>query len=79
MSEKARSVSIAGSRNYLDGLKVVAARRKVRVADLVREALDSSFGDEIERAIAESASFFTSIGSQMNQIITNEPEVTNER
>lgn len=75
MREKARAVSLAGDRDYLDGLKAVALRRKVRVADLVREALDSSFGEEIRRAIADSASFFAQSDTDVYQQFTEEKGV----
>ena len=74
LREKARAVSLAGDRDYLDGLKAVALRRKVRVADLVREALDSSFGEEIRRAIKDSASFFAQSDTQAYQQFTEEKE-----
>lgn len=75
MSEKAKSVSIAAGRNYIDAMKIVALRRKKRVADIVREALDSSYGDEIERVIAESASFFADNDTHMYQSFAKEAEV----
>lgn len=74
VSEKARSVSIAGGRNYVDALKIVALRRKKRVADIVREALDSSFGDEIKRAIADSASFFADSDTHAYQSFTKDAQ-----
>lgn len=75
MQEKARSVSIAGNRDYLDALKALALRRRKRVADLVREALDSSFGKEIEREISDSASFFAHSDTYKYQQFTKESEV----
>jgi hypothetical protein len=61
--DEMRAVSIAASRDYVEALNVIAKRRsnsegrKVRIADVVREAVDKAY-PEIDSIINESASFF---------------------
>lgn len=75
MQEKARSVSIAAAqREYIDALKVLAVRRKVRVADLVRSAVDAMFAQEIEQAISYQSSFFVASDANMHQNNVQETE-----
>lgn len=41
------TISLRGNTPYKKALNAVAAARGIKVADLVREALDAKFGDEL--------------------------------
>lgn len=58
MERKSISVSCVGDTQFSRALRVVAGRKGVRVADVVRDAIDKSeYATEIKR---ELASFFES-------------------
>ncbi len=61
------NVSVKGDLNLRKALKAVAAARGITVGELVREAIDSQFGQDIEKHI----SFFTSIETKKSQLNTN--------
>ena len=52
--EPANPVSCAANTKYIRSLKVLAARRGIRVADIVRSALDQVYGEEISQTITET-------------------------
>jgi hypothetical protein len=52
----ATSVSIRATRETLDALLVIAAQRRVKVADLIAEAVENTFGDEIRAQLLFFAS-----------------------
>lgn len=64
--DKATAVSIAASGDYVEALRVIAKRRgqkegrKIRVADVVREAVDKAY-PEIGDIINETVSFFGNV------------------
>jgi predicted DNA-binding ribbon-helix-helix protein len=45
--DKSTSVSIRANRPYIQALLVIAKRRKLKVADLVRQTLDKELGNEL--------------------------------
>lgn len=59
----ATAVSIRATRETLDALLVIAAKRRCAVADIVAEAIEKVYGDEI-RAIV---SFFASSDLKSSQ------------
>jgi hypothetical protein len=49
---KSVSISLAGDSRYRDALSVVAKRRNKNIGELVRKALDDSYGPDIEEALS---------------------------
>jgi predicted DNA-binding ribbon-helix-helix protein len=45
--DRSTAVSIRASSPYLQALRALAKRRKTKVADLVRNALDKELGEEL--------------------------------
>jgi hypothetical protein len=52
VARKAVSISIRGTRQYVQAVKVVATKNGKQVADIVRDALDKSMGAQIEHELA---------------------------
>lgn len=75
MAQSAVTVPCAGDKLYTRALKTIASRRGVRMADIVRKALDTSeYATEIEK---EMTPFFTSdaVLTQHNQASTAKESV----
>lgn len=64
MARKAVSISVRGSRQYVQAVKVLATKNGKQVADIVRDALDSAMGPQIEH---EMSLFFESDVAQKPQ------------
>lgn len=63
MSEMATAVSIRADKQYLRALRNLADEKGIRVADLVRSALDEAFSDELKPYL----SFFANCGNKNYQ------------
>lgn len=70
---KTTSISVTGDRDYVGQLNALAAVRRKCVGDLVREALDKVYSDDLSEL-----SFFATRGTQKFQSgsRTEEAEVT---
>ncbi len=66
------AVSLRGDDVYRKAIKAVAAARGISAGDLVRIALDQTFGEELENA----ASFFTDNGTSKLHIERKSSEPT---
>lgn len=51
MARKAVSISVRGTRQYVQAVKVVATKNGKQVADIVRDALDTVMGAQIEHEL----------------------------
>lgn len=54
---KPTAVSIRADRAYIKAFRELAERKDKRMADLVRQALDKEYGEEIQAIISFFASF----------------------
>lgn len=68
-SSRSTTVSIEGDRAYVDAFSAVARARGTTMAKLVRQAIDASYGKEINRALL----FFASDG---NSNVRDEVSIT---
>lgn len=66
----ATAVSIRATRETLDALLVIAAQRRCKVADIVADAVEQVYGDEIRKLI----SFFASTDYKTSQMTKNRDE-----
>lgn len=67
MAVKTISISLVGDRNYVNALSALAHKRNKRIGDLVREALDAQYGDELK----ELVSFFENGDASVHQMMLN--------
>lgn len=49
MLQKPTAISVRANKEYIQLLKVLAMRRNIAVADLVRQALDAQYSTELEQ------------------------------
>lgn len=63
------ALAVVGDKTYAKAVKAVAARRGLRQADIVRDALDKVYGKEI----SEQLVFFAENGTQTNQLTSSAP------
>lgn len=69
-SPVATAVSIRATRETLDALLVIAAQRRCAVADIVAEAVEKVYGDQIRSIV----SFFASSDLKTSQLTEKENE-----
>jgi len=69
---KSTTVPVRGNRTYANAVGLVARKRNMMIADLVRMALNASYGSEIEEAEKFFADGDTQ-KTQTNHISTEEP------
>jgi hypothetical protein len=61
------TISFRGDREDVRLLNVLAATRGVKIGELVREAVDMVYGDDLRRC----ADFFVASGEQQNAQVSN--------